>query len=69
MNARTVKKALVGRKIIDVKLNRFSNGQGGFANDPQLFLDDGTVIAFSTQETESGDYGTALVIVPPKESP
>lgn len=54
--------ALRGRTIVDVKVRRFpkSYREGRtFATDPILQLDNGTVLTFTVEETES-DYGITL---------
>jgi len=37
--------------------------RGGIATDPTIQLDDGSVIQFVVQETETGEYGVKLEIV------
>ena len=64
--AREIRRALIGRKIVGVKLRPFPTGRGpgDRATDPIIILNDGTWIGFSTQETEVGEYGTSLNVFP-----
>jgi len=54
---------LVGRRIDQIKLHPFDDMRGGIATDPTIQLDDGSVIQFVVQETETGEYGVKLEIV------
>jgi hypothetical protein len=56
------KKALIGRTIVAVEFNPFSDGRGGTAHDPRLTLDNGRCIYFSTEETDIGEYGICMMI-------
>lgn len=60
---------LIGRRIVDVKWNYFDDGRGGKASAPALYLDNGQMLFFSTQETEHGEYGTALCITKRLKTP
>lgn len=53
------KRLLVGRRIADVKLNRFNAGGGrGWTYRPVLVLDNGATVSFVVDEIESAsDYG------------
>lgn len=59
-------RAMVGRTIVRVELRPFDAEISGqrdddpFATNPLVYLDDGTVLAFHTQETEVGDYGIGI---------
>ncbi len=56
-------RALKGRRIVSVKLHPFdpSNGQEA-ATDPVIMLDDGSILRFSVQETDVGEYGVELCV-------
>lgn len=58
---RPPRKSLIGRTITDVQMNPFPDGHGGTAHDPRITLDDGRELMFVTQETDTGDYGVALM--------
>jgi hypothetical protein len=57
-----IKKALIGRTIVQVDLRPFPDGRGGTAHDPVLTLDDGKQLRFWTEETDVGAYGTTIVV-------
>lgn len=61
------KRRLVGRRIVDVKLNRFNAGGGrGWTYDPVIVLDNGAELSFVVDEIESAsDYGITPNISPP----
>jgi len=61
---RAMARLLKGRTIVGYKSGAFRDGRGGWAHDPRLILDNGAVIAFNTEETEVGDYGTAIIYCP-----
>jgi len=58
----SIRGALVGRTIVDVRLNRFYDGVSRWGMDPELVLDNGRIIRFVTQETE-GNYGVRIIPV------
>lgn len=60
MNA--TKLDLVGRTIVAIDFRPFSDGRGGGATAPKITLDNGRALWFTTQETDVGDYGTAICI-------
>ena len=63
---------LVGRTIVRVELNPFSDeraGGAGVAYDPSLILDDGTLVRFVVQETEVGEYGAVPRVHPASRKP
>lgn len=64
MNAKELNRVLRGRRIVKVKVNRFDDGRrmGTWAHDPSIYLDDGSVIRFSVEETETGEYGVSLIV-------
>jgi hypothetical protein len=51
------KRQLVGRRIINFDPGSFNDSRGGVAHDPVITLDDGSVLSFSVEETDTGDYG------------
>lgn len=53
------KRELVGRTIVDFDLRPWSDKAGRYT-DPLITLDDGSRLHFTTQETESGEYGVAI---------
>ena len=62
------KRDLVGRTIVDVEFHRWHTGRAGkpdsltWTTSPVLILDNGHRVYFSTDETESGEYGTRICI-------
>jgi len=67
MIKRELVRALKGRRIVDVRLNRFATHVPGhpWATDPILTLDDGTRLCFITEETDVGRYGTRILVLKP----
>lgn len=59
------KRWLIGRTIVDVELNPFSDGRGSIAHDPVITLDNGAKLAFQTEETDDLDYGVNIIYIPP----
>lgn len=57
MTGKQLVRALKGRRIVNVKLNNFRDGRGGWTCNPDFFLDDGSRLSFTVRETESGEYG------------
>lgn len=51
------RRELIGRTIVDFRLNPFRDGRGGTAHNPEIVLDDGSVLRFVTEETDVDDYG------------
>lgn len=51
---------LVGKVIAKVEMNPFDDGRGLIAHNPVITFTDGSAIAFTTEETEIGEYGTAI---------
>ena len=64
---RAARQLLVGRRIVRVRLNPFADGRGGWAYQPAIYLDNGTVVSFMTDETEIGEYGTQLLYATKEE--
>ena len=61
-----LRKYVIGKKIIKVLLNQFSNDThygNPYSYDPEIFLDDGTIIKFVVDETEVGEYGITPIVV------
>ena len=50
-----------GKTIAYVALRPFDDGKGGTAHDPVIGFTDGSKIAFVTEETEVGAYGTTII--------
>lgn len=63
------RRRLVGRRIVDVKLNRFNAGGGrGWTYNPVLVLDNGAELSFVVNEIESAsDYGITPSISQPRK--
>ena len=62
---RAQKRHLMGRTIVAVEWNRFATGRGGPpTSDPILRLDNGTALGFVVEETEGGEYGIRIVLIP-----
>lgn len=67
-------KWIIGRTITGVDMNPFrahpeSTTDYREAHDPTIYLDNGASLAFITEETETGDYGTAIIYrKPPKQT-
>jgi hypothetical protein len=57
LNAQALRKALVGRKIVDTEAHAFRDGRGGITYQPVLVLDNGAKLHFVVHETDGGDYG------------
>jgi hypothetical protein len=56
---------IVGKTIASVEMNPFPRGlheesRRGIAHNPVIWFTDGSRIEFSTEETEVGEYGTAI---------
>lgn len=57
---------IVGQRVVAVRLNKFGRQTvGGRAMDPTFELENGVRLCFVTQETESLDYGTEILVVEP----
>jgi hypothetical protein len=54
------KRQLVGRRIIDFDPGTFDDARGGKAHDPVITLNDGSVLSFSVEETDTGNYGIRI---------
>lgn len=57
-------KWIVGKSVARVEMNPFDDGQGRKAHDPRIWFTDGSSIAFTTEETEVGEYGTNISYSP-----
>lgn len=57
-----VRRALIGRRIVDVDLNPFEDGRGDRTADPTLILDNGARVFFLVDETEGDGYGVRMGI-------
>lgn len=58
---------IIGKTVALVALNPFDDGKGGTAHDPRIIFTDGSSIAFTTEETEVGEYGTSIVYRRPRK--
>ena len=58
---------LLGRTIVAVEQRTFPDGRGGTAHDPKITLDDGSVLTFTVEETEQGDYGVFVIRTPARK--
>lgn len=56
---------LAGKRIKRALLNPFPDGRGGKAYSPSLLMEDGTIVRFSVQETDVGEYGVDPTVTPP----
>lgn len=59
---------LVGRRIAAYDARTFDRGRAGercVAHDPIITLDNGATLTFSTEETETGEYGVRVLYHPP----
>lgn len=65
---RATKKDLRGRRIVDVNLNRFRDGRGGWAYAPAILLDNGVLLTFEVRETDVLDYGVEPMLAIPERS-
>ena len=68
MHVKTPKQAqklLVGKTIARIELNPFERGdpEGTICTQPVITFTDGSRITLMTEETEVGEYGTALLYV------
>lgn len=61
---------IVGKTVARVEMNQFPSelhrGQrpDHVAHNPRIYFADGSSIAFMTQETETGEYGTNIIYSP-----
>ncbi len=54
---------IIGKTVARVEMNPFSAGgygRGETAHNPRIYFTDGSSIAFHTEETETGEYGTDI---------
>lgn len=58
---------LVGRKIAGFEPRPFDDRRGGTAHHPVLMLDNGALLRFVVEETDTGDYGVLPVYVKPPQ--
>ncbi len=56
-------KDLVGRRVVALTPNPFDDGRGGVSYDPQIELDNGAILTFTVDETDTGDYGVTPAVV------
>lgn len=62
----TRKPRIRGRKIVKIDWNEFntgrqdSHGKLAKSTDPKFYLDDGSILTFSVEETEIGEYGISV---------
>lgn len=54
---------LKGKRIKKACLNPWPDGRGGKAYSPHIVFEDGTILRFVVQETETGEYGVEPIIV------
>jgi len=66
MTAKETARALRGRRIVRVEMRPFSTGVrlNPWSYAPRLTLDDGTLVTFSVDETEIGEYGISVNVHP-----
>lgn len=62
---------ILGKTVARVEMNPFQKSlhgeRHGVAHDPRIIFTDGSSIAFSTEETEVGSYGTSISYTKPPE--
>lgn len=58
---------VIGKRIVRVKLNRFSTGRTGWTFNPVFVLEDGSELCFVVDETEVDCYGITPVLRKRKE--
>lgn len=49
-----------GKTVANVEMRAFDDGRGGRAHAPVVFFTDGSMIWFTTEETDVGSYGTSI---------
>jgi hypothetical protein len=62
-------KWILGKKVVMVEMNLFDAGTARHnraAHNPRIYFEDGSSIAFTTEETEGSEYGTGIVYSKPK---
>lgn len=69
ISSRRLNQLLRGRRITKIKVNPFSTGRGSTAHKPQIYLDDGSSLRFMVIETDVGEYGIEVNIIPPRPNP
>tara|TARA_Y100000310_G_scaffold341880_1_gene442695 strand:+ start:64 stop:249 length:186 start_codon:yes stop_codon:yes gene_type:complete len=55
--------SLIGKKIVGFKTRAYPDGFGGEAHDPLIYLDDGSVLTFITENTAEGETGVFVLRV------
>ena len=55
---------IVGKIVERVEMNPTPDGRGGVCHGPRIFFTNGTSIAFMTEETDHGEYGTDIIYTP-----
>jgi hypothetical protein len=54
-------KWIIGKRVARVDLNQFKDERGQLCHKPRIWFEDGSHIAFTTEEVEGGaDYGTHI---------
>lgn len=59
---------LMGRTIVRVEISAHRDQIGRLYHDPVFTLDNGAVLTFTTEETNSGAYGVCPNYHPPRKS-
>jgi hypothetical protein len=58
-----------GKRIVRVDTNPFPDGRGGTAHEPRITLDDGSVLFFMVEETDTAEpYGVDIKRVLPTKT-
>lgn len=62
MNSKTITKAFKGKVVKEIVLNAaWDNRRKEYYYNPQIIFTDGTLLGFSVQETDMGEYGICPV--------
>lgn len=55
-------KRLEGKRIVRFRSNPFRTARGDWAHSPTISLDDGSLLRFVVEETDSYEYGVFIVV-------
>ncbi len=60
---------IIGKTVASVDMRPGPDGRGGTYHTPTIYFTDGSLVWFTTQETEVGEYGTQITYYRPKRKP